>query len=120
MGRLTKNIISNFEIHNLPVTSESMTFIYVIAPETGNTVKIGYSEDPEARLKQLQTGHPQQLKLIHTEEVDDCVARAIEQKIHVANSSLRLKGEWFSMSVEQAKDEIIFARITYGEDPLLR
>lgn len=42
--------------------------IYAIGD--GNKVKIGYSKNPQKRLKQLQTGHPNKLKLLHTWEGD--------------------------------------------------
>lgn len=42
--------------------------IYAIGD--GNKVKIGYSKNPQKRLKQLQTGQPNKLKLLHTWEGD--------------------------------------------------
>lgn len=62
-------------------------------------IKIGYSKDPQKRLKQLQTGHPKKLglegwKVCETEEE----ARAIEHSIHKFFEKNRTNGEWFKLT----------------------
>ncbi|MBL4753744.1 MAG: GIY-YIG nuclease family protein [Flavobacteriales bacterium] len=61
-------------------------------------VKIGYSLDPEARLKNLQTGSPVKLKLCKTIEVETKrEAEIVERCLHRLGSKKhrRLEGEWF-------------------------
>ncbi len=59
-------------------------------------VKIGLAKDPKKRLRQLQTGNPQRLTLMHWEEVPEKQARAIERAFHAAFAPWRLHGEWFA------------------------
>jgi hypothetical protein len=90
-------------------------FIYVIA-SSSDTVKIGYSADPQRRLGQLQVGHERKLQLVHTEKVDADRAPLLERLIHQANRHRCLHGEWFNLTHEQAIGEVQFAMIRYGED----
>lgn len=96
-----------------------MTYIYVIGPKEGFQ-KIGYSETPEKRLKSLQTGHPELLYIHHTIEVNKLKAKLIEKLIHRNINHKRTKGEWFNLTIDEAKSEIDFALITYSENPQLK
>lgn len=94
------------------------SFLYVIKSKSSSTeVKIGFSDDPEARLKQLQTGHPEPLEVIYREGVDSSKVRYLERIIHQVNKSRRLKGEWFLLSPQDAILEVKHAVIRYGDDP---
>jgi hypothetical protein len=59
----------------------------------GEAVKIGYSTDPESRLRYLQTGHPKKLVLLG-------VCSIPEPVLHEKFESLRLQGEWFRLTPE--------------------
>lgn len=69
-------------------------FIYFLLAEESNRVKIGYSIDPNLRLDTLQTGCPDELKLLKlvpgTQEQ--------ETECHKKWSGLRVRGEWFHAS----------------------
>ena len=54
-------------------------------------VKIGYSSNPEERLKELQTGNPHKLKLMATMPG----LFATESELHSTFSHLKMEGEWF-------------------------
>ena len=73
--------------------------IYVIS--SGDAIKVGYSETPEKRLKQLQTGSSKPLFLLNTFWGD----KQIEQKLHQALRDYSLQGEWF-VSCKQVFDVI--------------
>jgi hypothetical protein len=90
-------------------------FIYAIAsgPET---VKIGYSANPERRLGELQVGHEKRLRIVYKEQVPEDKAPLLEKLIHKANRHLRIHGEWFALTHEQATREVQFAIIRYLED----
>lgn len=92
-----------------------MSYIYSIGPKNG-PIKIGYSKSPEKRLGELQTGHPEKLYLHYTAEVDDKKVEIIEHLIHRSNNHRRINGEWFDLSIDDAKTEIDFALIRYGDD----
>ena len=57
----------------------------------GRYTKIGYSYEPDKRLKELQTGNPFPLRLVKVVNGD----YGDEGKIHRSLSLYRLNGEWF-------------------------
>ena len=92
-------------------------YIYVIGTES--IQKIGFSKNPQSRLKQLQTGNSEQLFLHHMIEVSDERTRLLERFLHKDLSYKKLKGEWFKLSKQEAIDYLTFAEITWLNDPLL-
>ena len=92
-------------------------FIYAIGTETRQ--KIGISKNPHKRLKQLQTGNAEQLVLHHMIEVHDDRTRLLERFLHKDIGYKKLKGEWFNLTKQEAKDYLTFAEITWVNDPLL-
>lgn len=76
-------------------------FIYIIGTILGHK-KIGYGKSPRSRLKQLQTGNPERLEILHTVEVSDKQARLVEKSSHVILAEYRLTGEWFDVDLETA------------------
>ena len=90
-------------------------FIYVIGNDT-NKQKIGFSKDVHKRLKSLQTGNPEPLKIHHFEEVPDTRARILERKLHKELGYIRLNGEWFDMSPIDAKRMLQFMMIRWLDD----
>lgn len=70
--------------------------LYVIQEERDGFVKIGYSQNVEDRLKQLQSANPAKLSILYTKKYTDPVhARAAEEGLHFQFRHTRLKGEWF-------------------------
>jgi len=92
-----------------------MSYIYVICEKDQSPVKIGFSHNPEGRLKQLQTGHPSVLTLHFKEEIDDSLVKVLERIIHKENRHHRLSGEWFKLTPDEATSEIKHAIIRYGD-----
>lgn len=71
--------------------------LYIIQADN-DLYKIGISKDPSKRLKQLQTGNGQKLRLYKTYQVIN--ERVLEKKIHAMlweNKSLLGKSEWFKL-----------------------
>lgn len=67
-------------------------FIYFVAAETLNALKIGFSaEHPSIRLKAIQTGCPAPLKLLAYVEGP----QSEERQLHKVFAALRMHGEWF-------------------------
>lgn len=93
------------------------TYIYVIAARLEGPVKIGFSANPERRLRQLQTGHAEALILHHTQAFEPKRAKLIERIIHKTIKHLRCHGEWFNIDVRTAIAEVTFALIRYEDDP---
>ncbi len=65
--------------------------LYAIQVGEGGPIKIGFSDDPAARLCQIQTGNPQQCILLGT--IDGGLER--EADIHAELAEFRVRGEWF-------------------------
>lgn len=64
--------------------------------------KIGISLNPEKRISQLQTGNPDQLKLIDKYKSD--IAERIEKTIHRQYSYLKKEGEWFDLNIDDIQN----------------
>ena len=92
--------------------------IYAIG--TDNKQKIGFSKDPESRLKQLQTGSAEVLYLHYTIDTSEDRVRLLERFLHKDIGYKRLKGEWFNMTKDEVVNYLIFAEITWVNDELLR
>jgi predicted GIY-YIG superfamily endonuclease len=105
-------------------TIPTYSYIYIISDNNGY-IKVGISKHPEKRLKQLQTGHPNNLTLLFTEEFE-CKRRhllKIEKLIHrkIHDIAKHMKGEWFAIEddqIEKIKSIIIQHRIQYDADPI--
>lgn len=66
--------------------------IYFIRNTGTGNVKIGYSADPIARLRTLQTAHCDRLEIVATMAGD----MGMEARFHAMFAADRLNGEWFS------------------------
>lgn len=69
-------------------------FIYVF--KCGPHYKIGFSKDPAKRRKQLATGSPLRVELVHRFWTPFC--RQIERRLHRKFKEKRGSGEWFTLS----------------------
>jgi hypothetical protein len=66
--------------------------VYVIGPKDSNTVKIGFSDKPRRRLRQIQMMSPLPLDILWS-----CPGgRAMEDALHVRFREYRTHGEWFT------------------------
>jgi predicted GIY-YIG superfamily endonuclease len=72
-----------------------MTYVYFIQQGYGS-IKIGVSDDPEIRLKQMQTGTSRILRIIAKFPfANRTEAFNMEKQLHVEYAYLRTTGEWF-------------------------
>jgi hypothetical protein len=92
-----------------------MNYIYVIGG-TNKPYKIGITGNLEQRLKNLQTGHPYELKIHYIEEIPESQVRLLEQTIHKTIKYRKTHGEWFDIELEDAIAEVKHARIRYLKD----
>jgi len=70
--------------------------IYFIKNIANGNIKIGFSDTPNKRLADLQTGSTDKLVLIRTIEGDE----AVEAALHEQFAMHRLQGEWFAPAEE--------------------
>jgi len=78
-----------------------MKKVYLIRGNDGK-YKIGTSKNPEKRIKPVQTGNPDQLKIIET--YTSINATKIEVALHNKYSYARNVGEWFDLSISEELD----------------
>lgn len=74
----------------------------VYLAKMGEFYKIGYSNDPQRRVKELiptKFPIPYKVKLVHAVERES--APQLEQYLHRQYSLVRVNGEWFQLSPEQ-------------------
>lgn len=65
--------------------------VYVIGARPGGKVKLGWSRDLTQRLRQLQTGNPERLRILAFTPGSQVVERALHREF----ADLREGGEWF-------------------------
>ena len=82
-----------------------------MGPPNGPT-KIGFTNNLENRLRAIQTGNPEKIKIHYNIEFDtEKEMRNAEKKIHKSLSHKRKKGEWFNILPEDAKLELEYLEI---------
>ena len=69
-------------------------YVYAIRETETGRVKLGISRDPEARLRQLQTGNSQELELVAFRKAENRFDD--ERALHTDASDYRIRGEWFT------------------------
>jgi hypothetical protein len=90
--------------HQLPDTSSDRAFeeyvrkdcVYFVRARTLNLIKIGFSANPPKRLAALKTACPDDLELLNIIPG----GQNLEQSIHRRFSAQRVRGEWFTPTVE--------------------
>ena len=68
-------------------------YVYAIRETETGRVKLGISRDPEARLRQLQTGNSQELELVAFRKAENRFDD--EHALHSDARAYHLRGEWF-------------------------
>jgi len=69
----------------------------------GSLCKIGHTNNLKTRLSMLSCGNPT-LELIGYIESDNC--KILEQRLHEQYAKKRVKGEWFKITIQQAKQVV--------------
>lgn len=73
-------------------------FVYVLRKKNDSDApfKIGKAKDPVSRLKKLQTGNPEKLRVIHLVKCrSEMHSRAIESELHARLKKYKMTGEWY-------------------------
>ena len=84
--------------------------IYVIETKDKAYLKVGVAGCVASRLKQLQTGNPQELSVVSTYEYETSEqAFKMEKIIHKKLKSKRITGEWFTNVLPSDIERIIIS-----------
>ena len=101
-----KEVIAALEDFEIPENLPTM-YVYAIRNNHTGRIKLGISENPERRLKELQIGNDCELELLAYREAANRFKD--EKAIHSKYQHLRVRGEWFATPVPVAvADEIVF------------
>ena len=105
-SKMKKSLINMFKarlIENvLPQDNRMRQFVYIIENVDNGAIKIGVGNDPNKRLKQLQTGSVSELELVYQSNVCSN-AFDIEAECHHHFEEYHIRGEWYDVS----KNEVI-------------
>lgn len=86
-------------------------YIYCIS-DGKELCKFGFSNNPETRLKSLQTGNPNKLTIVESIFVETDVSK-LEKKLHREYAMRRVHGEWFNATPSEGKDMLRWFEIHY-------
>lgn len=89
------NLISSMDTEEM----ESDRYVYVARESVSGRYKIGISKDPERRIKELNTGNPEKLNLVHAYLATEKGYKS-EALAHAVYESERISGEWFSSTID--------------------
>lgn len=81
-----------------------MSYVYLIKNTEDSYYKIGVSNNPNKRIKELNTGNSSILELVTVYETD--IPYKIEKILHKRYSYLRKHNEWFDFSIIEETDFI--------------
>ena len=95
-----------------------ISYVYIIGSDKP-PYKVGISKNPEARLRALQTGHPNRLQIHHKTETPANRTKLLETVIHNNLKHSRQTGEWFDLPLDKLLLEVEYVMIRYAEDPIL-
>ncbi|SIP85898.1 Bacteriophage T5 orf 172 domain-containing with Zinc finger domain [Pacmanvirus A23] len=92
-------------ITKIPNYSNKNGYIYfIIEIPFANRVKLGISNNPAKRLKQLQTGNPNRLVIYHMFESTDY--KLLERTLHNICADKKIINEWFEMDESELQSLI--------------
>jgi len=74
-------------------------YVYLIQSLEDSYYKIGVSNNPQRRIKELQTGNSSPLKLVETYQSE--FANQIEKFLQNRYSHFHKEGEWFDMGISE-------------------
>ena len=87
-----KEIIAALEDFEVPEDLPPM-YVYAIRNKTTRRIKLGISQNPERRLKELQIGNDCELELVAFRKAENRFKD--EKALHRENAPLHVRGEWF-------------------------
>ena len=84
--------------------------LYLIQSSNTGMIKIGRSKTPSKRLKQLQTGNPNKLKLVASFKDQGWM----EKNLHERLKDYRQEGEWFSHDCVGSLPDYLYEQVEFG------
>ena len=88
-----QEILKAFDAFDVPKELAAETWLYAIQEKETGKVKLGISQDPQTRVKQLQIGNPNTLELVVVRKAEQGLID--ETNLHLQNHTHHIRGEWF-------------------------
>lgn len=95
-GCLDAAIVASIRDHSGKQSDVTTGLVYFIEALGADRIKIGYSVNPKARLKNLQTGSAFELSLVGTVEQQEWPEGSLHQRF----AAHRIQGEWFHFAAD--------------------
>lgn len=89
------SLLSSIDVEDLPEDR----YVYVAQEEISGRYKIGISKDPERRVKELNIGNPEKLKLVHAYLATEDGYQS-EILAHKLFEDSRIRSEWFGSDIK--------------------
>ncbi|NRA92146.1 MAG: GIY-YIG nuclease family protein [Psychroserpens sp.] len=93
--------INDYRRKNARNTSKSKypnSNLYIIKIESKNIYKIGVSQNPQRRFRDIENSMPYYVEVVFNEYIDN--AYKIEEQVHDKYKNKHIKSEWFKLSNE--------------------
>ena len=98
-----KAIIAALEDFEIPENLPPM-YVYAIRNKTTRRIKLGISQNPERRLKELQIGNDCELELVAFRKAENRFKD--EKALHRENAPYHVRSEWFDDGINFGDSEI--------------
>ena len=79
-------------------------YVYLIGEIESDAIKIGYGQNPDKRVIELQIGNPRELRLFHSFETN--CAESVEAFVQRKFSKNNIRGEWYNADINKIIDSI--------------
>ena len=89
----------------LPQDNRNRHYVYIIENVDNGAIKIGVGNNPDGRLKQLQTGSVSELELVYRSNLCSN-AFEVEKFMHDKFSDKHIRGEWYSIDKTEVINEL--------------
>lgn len=89
----------------LPQDNRNRQYVYIIENNDNGAIKIGVGNDPDNRLKQLQTGSVAELSLVYRSIICSN-AFEVEKFMHHNFKEKHIRGEWFNIDKTEVINEL--------------
>ncbi len=84
-------------------------FIYLV--RLGLYHKIGFAKNVQARMSALNSGHPEEISLVHSFPTNDM--RRAESLLHKRFAVQRIRGEWFDLSSDDIQEVVVYKDLMF-------
>lgn len=88
---------------------------YIYIMESAGLLKVGWSEEPAARVRDLQTGSPLPIRLVHIVPCPSYAIRKVELAAHKRLEAFHVRGEWHDVELLVAVSAVHDAMAESGQ-----